>query len=196
MLCRYPGEVTDVLIRPAHPFDAAFAVPLIQGTIGRIGHALTGVTDDVAAERTLLGFYPLRGNRLSFEHQLIAQSPMGEPLGLIITYPGELGEVLDEPFRERLRALGLPDRIESGGTPGELYVDTLAVTQAARGRGLGARLLDAAVERAAALGLHQVGLLVEDSNPAARLYARQGFRPAVTRAQAGGTYTHLVREVG
>lgn len=185
----------DVQLRPAHPFDAAVAVPLIQGAIGRIGHALTGVTDDVAAERTLLGFYPLRGNRLSFEHQLIAQSPMGEPVGLILMYPGELGEVLDEPFRERLRALGLPDRIESGGTPGELYVDTLAVTEAARGQGLGARLLDAAAGRAAVLGLHRVGLLVEDGNPAARLYARQGFRPAGTRALAGGTFTHLVRDL-
>ncbi len=186
----------DVQLRPAHPFDAAFAVPLIQATIGRIGYALIGVTDDVAAERTLLGFYPLRGNRLSFEHQLIAQAPSGEPLGLILAYPGDHAEAMDEPFRERLRALGLPDRIESGGTPGELYVDTLAVTEAARGQGIGARLLDAAVERAATLGLHQVGLLVEDGNPAARLYARQGFRPAGTRALAGGTYTHLVRDVG
>ncbi|WP_058975905.1 GNAT family N-acetyltransferase [Deinococcus grandis] len=188
--------MTDVLIRPARPFDAAFAVPLIQATIGRIGYALTGVTDDVAAERTLLGFYPLRGNRLSFEHQFIAQSPTGEPLGLILAYPGEHAEALDDPFRERLHALGLPGRIESEGTPGELYVDTLAVTEAARGQGIGARLLDAAVERAATLGLHQVGLLVEDGNPAARLYARKGFRPAGTRALAGGTYTHLVRDVG
>ncbi|GGK93746.1 GNAT family N-acetyltransferase [Deinococcus radiotolerans] len=187
--------MTDVLIRPAHPFDAAFAVPLIQATIGRIGLALTGAAADVKAERALLGFYPLRGNRLSFEHQLIAQSPAGEPLGLILAYPGEHAEALDEPFRERLRALGLPGRVESEGTPGELYVDTLAVTEAARGRGTGGQLLDAAAERAAGLGLHRVGLLVEDGNPAARLYARQGFRPAGTRVLAGGTYTHLVRDL-
>ncbi|GGR78976.1 GNAT family N-acetyltransferase [Deinococcus sedimenti] len=187
--------MTDVLIRPAHPFDAAFAVPLIQATIGRIGHALTGVTDDVTAERTLLGFYPLRGNRLSFEHQFIAQSPIGEPLGLILAYPGALAQGLDDPFRERLRSLGLPGHVESEGTPGELYVDTLAVTEAARGRGIGARLLDAAADRAVALGLHRVGLLVEDGNPAARLYTRQGFRPAGKRALAGGTYTHLVRDL-
>lgn len=187
--------MTDVLIRPAHPFDAAFAVPLIQATIGPIGQALTGASASVEAERAMLGFYPLRGNRLSFEHQLIAQAPTGEALGLLLAYPGALAGALDDPFRERLRALGLPGHVESEGTPGELYVDTLAVTEAARGRGIGGRLLDAAADRAAVLGLNRVGLLVEDGNPAARLYDRQGFRPAGTRRLAGGTYTHLVRDL-
>lgn len=195
MLCRYPGSMTDVLIRPAHAFDATFCVPLIQATIGRIGHALAGTTDDVAAARTMLGFYPLRGNRLSFEHQLIAQAPSGEPLGVILAYPGDHAEALDDPFRERLRALGLPGHVESEGTSGELYVDTLAVTETARGRGIGGRLLDAAATRAAALGLDRVGLLVEDGNPAARLYVRQNFRPAGRRHLAGGMYTHLVRDL-
>ena len=50
----YAGRMTDVLIRPAHPFDAAFAVPLIQATIGAIGLALTGASASVEAERAML----------------------------------------------------------------------------------------------------------------------------------------------
>lgn len=123
-----------VHIRPARPFDAAFAVPLVQATVGRIGLALTGAASDTEAARVLLGFFPLAGNRLSHRNTLIAEGP-GGPLGLAVAYPGSEAEALDAPFHERLRALGLPDRIDPEATPGELYLDTLAVAQGARGRG-------------------------------------------------------------
>ncbi|UBV43398.1 GNAT family N-acetyltransferase [Deinococcus taeanensis] len=181
-----------VTVRPARPFDAAFAVPLIQETIGKIGLALTATSSATEAQRVLLGFFPLRDNRLSHQNVLIAERA-GQPLGLAVTYAGADAARLDEPFRERLRALGLPGEVISEGTPGELYVDTLAVLPGARGQGVGTLLLSAAADRAAGLGLTQVGLLVEDGNPAARLYGRLGFRPAGTRRLAGGTYTHLVR---
>ncbi|MFC6750508.1 GNAT family N-acetyltransferase [Deinococcus aquaticus] len=71
-------------------------------------------------------------------------------------------------------------------------MDTLAVTEAARGQGVGATLLEAAAAQARTLGLSRVGLLVEDGNRAATLYARVGFRAAGTRTLAGGSYTHLI----
>ncbi|GGS19396.1 GNAT family N-acetyltransferase [Deinococcus knuensis] len=186
-----PGMPEPVVIRPAAAFDAAFAVPLVQQTIGRVGLALTGTDSDTGAARAMLGFFPLRGNRLSYEHVLIAARG-AEPLGLLLAYPGAQAAALDDPFRERLVSLGLPGHVESEGTPGELYVDTLAVTGAARGQGVGATLLEAAAARARTLGLSRVGLLVEDGNRAAALYARVGFRAAGTRSLAGGTYTHMV----
>ncbi len=185
------GMPEPVAIRPAAAFDAAFAVPLVQQTIGRVGLALTGADSDTGAARAMLGFFPLRGNRLSYQNVLIAaRGP--EPLGLLLAYPGADAHALDDPFRERLASLGLPEQVESEGTPGELYVDTLAVTEAARGQGVGAALLAAAAGQARARGLDRVGLLVEDGNRAATLYARMGFRPAGTRTLAGGTYTHMV----
>ncbi|MFT2721326.1 GNAT family N-acetyltransferase [Deinococcus sp. A31D244] len=180
-----------IVIRAAVPFDAAFAVPLVQQTIGKVGRALTGADSDTGAARAMLGFFPLRANRLSYQNVLIAaRGP--EPLGLLLAYPGAQAQALDDPFRERLASLGLPAQVESEGTPGELYVDTLAVTEAARGQGVGATLLEAAAAQARTLGLSRVGLLVEDGNRAATLYARVGFRAAGTRTLAGGTYTHMV----
>ena len=186
-----PGMPEPIVIRAAVPFDAAFAVPLVQQTIGKVGLALTGADSDTGAARAMLGFFPLRANRLSYQNVLIAaRGP--EPLGLLLAYPGAQAHTLDDPFRERLASLGLPAQVESEGTPGELYVDTLAVTEAARGQGLGATLLEAAAAQARTLGLSRVGLLVEDGNRAATLYARVGFRAAGTRTLAGGSYTHLI----
>ncbi|MBZ9712682.1 GNAT family N-acetyltransferase [Deinococcus multiflagellatus] len=182
------------MVRPATPDDAAFAAPLIQATIGRIGWALTGTQSDESAARVIQAHWAQPGHRLSLERVRVLERA-GEPLGLSVAYPGANAWALDEPWRARLQALGQPDDIESEGTPGELYLDTLAVVPAARGQGLGAHLLAHTAHWAAGLGLPRVGLLVEADNPAARLYARAGFRPVGTRQLAGGTYTHLVRPV-
>lgn len=186
--------MTSLTIRPAQVFDAAFAAPLIQDTIGKIGLHLTGTRNDTDAAHVIAEFFVLRGNRLSFTHTLVAERE-GRPLGLAVAYPGDLAYALDEPFRAHRSSLGLTPDVDSEGTPGELYLDTLAVTGAARGQGLGGRLLDAVAERASAAGLRRVGLLVEDGNPAARLYARQGFRVTDWRELAGSRYAHMTLDV-
>ena len=68
--------------------------------------------------------------------------------------------------------------------PGTLLMDGLFVAPAARGRGVGTRLLAAVAERARAEGCAEVRLDVVDGNRARALYEREGFRPA-GRVEAG-----------
>lgn len=79
----------------------------------------------------------------------------------------------------------------------EADVQTVAVAPAARGRGLGGRLLDALVAEAARRGATSVLLEVRaDNAPAIALYASRGFeRIAVRRAyyQPGGVDAHVMR---
>lgn len=64
----------------------------------------------------------------------------------------------------------------------EAEILTLAVRPSARRGGLGARLVEAAVVRAAALGAERMFLEVAEDNAAARaLYARAGFHEAGRR---------------
>lgn len=64
----------------------------------------------------------------------------------------------------------------------EAEILTLAVRPAARRAGLGGRLVEAAVVRAAALGSDRMFLEVAEDNQAARtLYARAGFQEAGRR---------------
>lgn len=157
-------------VRPARPDDAAFAAPLLQEAIGAVGHALTGTSDDASSAAVLGAFFRQAGNRVSFAHTLVAEDPVG-PLGLAVAYPGTEAPVLDGPLRARLRERGLAADFPVEGSPGELYLDTLAVSAAARGQGVGGVLLEACMKRAQTLGLGRVGLLV------------------------GGQYLHLVREL-
>jgi ribosomal protein S18 acetylase RimI-like enzyme len=59
------------------------------------------------------------------------------------------------------------------------YVETLSVLPDARGRSIGAALLDAAAQRLAALGVDDMELTVVARNERARrFYAREGFEEA------------------
>lgn len=183
-----------VRIRPAQLFDAGFAAPLIQSTIGGVGRALTGTATDEDAAHVLAEFFPLRGHRLSFTHTLIAETG-SQPVGLLVSYPGEFAVALDGPFRDHLRTIGQPAITEPEGQPGELYLDTLAVSPGWRGRGVGGALLEAAVLRAQTLGLTRLGLLSEAHNPATRLYTRHGFEAAGERTVSGIRFIHLILEL-
>ena len=188
----FPPEFhTGLHIRPAQTFDAAFAAPLIQAAIGPVGWALTGTRSDEDAAHVIAEFFPLRGQRLSFLHTLIAELG-GQPVGLAVVYPGEFAHALDEPVRAHRRSLGLSPEVESEAQAGELYLDTLAVTPAARGQGVGGALLERCAARARDLGL-PLTLLVEEGHPARRLYERSGFVPAGTREIAGQRYTRMER---
>ena len=189
-----PPQAPAPQVRAAVPADAAFAAPLIQATIGAIGHALTGEPDDAGAARVIADFFARPGHRLSAEYTLLLEEG-GVPLGLAVLYPGDRAMSLDAPFRDRLRALGRPDRIAAEARPGELYLDTLAVAASARGRGLGATLLVACAARSAAAGL-PLALLVEEGNPAGRLYRRLGFAGDEEVTVAGHRYLRLRQEAG
>ena len=182
-----------VTVRPAQVFDAGFAAPLIQDTIGAIGYALTGSHTDDEAAHIIAQFFTLRGNRLSFTNVLIAECD-GQPAGLAVLYHGEFAPQLDAPFREFLKSRDLPDHIVSEGLPGELYLDTLATLPQYRGQGIGSALLRACAAQARRQGL-PLGLLVEEGNPAQALYTRHGFRESGRADIAGHRYVRMRQSV-
>ena len=76
---------------------------------------------------------------------------------------------------------------------GEAEILTLAVTPAARGKGLGRKLLQAAISKAHAMGAQTMFLEVGTENPAAlALYARLGFAKIGTRKAYYGSGDALV----
>ena len=61
---------------------------------------------------------------------------------------------------------------------------TIAVVPSQRGKGLGAELLEALLERARREGYTRISLSVEPDNPALHLYERHGFRRVGERGDA------------
>jgi ribosomal protein S18 acetylase RimI-like enzyme len=81
--------------------------------------------------------------------------------------------------------LGLLALLARDSENARFLMDGLFVAPAARGRGVGTRLLDAIAEEARARGYREVRLDVVEENPRARaLYERLGYRP-VARHSTG-----------
>ena len=109
--------------------------------------------------------------------------------------PGDTALVLIERFRPVGAAWC---RLFTAAEPGYGFVDaetpelTIAVVPSCRGRGYGAELLSALLERARADGFRQVSLSVEPDNPAIALYRRHGFETVAERGGACVMVAELV----
>ena len=116
-------------------------------------------------------------------------------VGICVSYDGTLLHQLRQAFIDAaIKEWGMdhsaiPDETQAG----ELYLDSLAVDPAYRGRGIASLLLRASIDKSRALGLPATGLLVDVGNPKAEsLYNKVGFRYAGTNSWGGHDMRHYV----
>ncbi|ARU16504.1 GNAT family N-acetyltransferase [Croceicoccus marinus] len=83
---------------------------------------------------------------------------------------------VDRPDLDRICGFALLRRVLD-----EEELLLIAISPESRGRGLGARLLDRAVETSRDLGCSKIFLEMRDDNPARHLYHARGFRPVGLR---------------
>lgn len=116
-------------------------------------------------------------------------------VGICVSYDGALLHQLRQAFIDAaIKEWGMdhsaiPDETQAG----ELYLDSLAVDPAYRGRGIARLLLEASVEKSKRMNLPSTGLLVDVGNPRAEaLYNKVGFRYAGTNSWGGHDMRHYV----
>ena len=151
-------------------------------------------------EHTLDDFERMTGlvekehSQYSYANTHVALSDDGEVMGICVTYDGAQLHSLRRAFIQAAKeSFGLDySNIDDETGPGELYLDSLAVDERYRGRGIATELLRVAADKAAAMGLPAVGLLVDKGNPLAeRLYIKAGFRYINDASWGGHAMKHL-----
>lgn len=185
-----------MIIRKAEPTDAAFAAPLIYEAIGDIANMLTGAQEADEAIRMMGEFFAQKNNRLSYENALIAMDE-GVPVGLALFYHGSQTEAMDQPFVDHVQRLtGKAPRIVKEAKDDEFYLDTVVVSDACRGKGIGKKLLEAFEKEGERRGHERVALLVDEENGRARqLYESIGYRQDGTIMLNGHLFSHMVKEL-
>ena len=130
----------------------------------------------------------------SYRNTLVAMEGQ-KVTGIAVSYDGGRLHQLRQAFIQAARKYigkdhsGMDDETQAG----ELYLDSLAVLPEYRRQGIAQRLLKATKEKADAMGLPCVGLLVDQGNPAGEaLYASAGFRYANDSHWGGHPMKHLV----
>ena len=133
-------------------------------------------------------------SQYSYRNTLVAVEGQ-KVIGIAVSYDGGKLHELRQAFIHAAKEYigkdhsGMDDETQAG----ELYLDSLAVQPEYRRQGIAQRLLIATKEKADAMGLPRVGLLVDNGNPVGEtVYAAAGFCYANDSRWGGHPMKHLV----
>lgn len=133
-------------------------------------------------------------SQYSYLNTLTAVDGRGKLCGICVCYDGGQLHFLREAFVKAMREkCGRDFRdLDDETSAGELYIDSLAVREDERGKGIATMLLKAAVDRARKENFPAAGLLVDKGNPRAeRLYSKLGFEYINDATWGGHPMRHL-----
>jgi len=176
------------LFRPSNARDAADAAHLIYLAWGVASHYFFCQPDAARTEAFLAALHAQRGHRYSHQFGTLALGSTG-PAGLLLAVPGThllrlTWTLIPLVMRHSGVAAGArfalrwwPFLLRAESARDELYIDTVSVEPAWRGRGMGTALMAEAEQEAHRLGLNACSLSVDLTNHRARdLYERLGYR--------------------
>lgn len=167
-----------VTFRPAEAIDAAKIAPIMLLAMEDIVYYFIGERNLQKAVDVLAYFIAQPGNQYSYANILIAEEG-NEILGQLCLYDGGELEQLRQPILDYLKKefqVEVPS-LEMETQAGEIYLDTIAVSTNAQGKGIGKKLLQYAIDKFVVDQGKTLGLLVDKDNPAAKkLYLNIGFK--------------------
>jgi ribosomal protein S18 acetylase RimI-like enzyme len=201
-----------ISIRPARPADSTQVARLIYLTMGIEADWLFGQQKGHPTLQVLADLYRQKNNRLSHVHGHLAEQD-GQPVGLLVSFPGRLLSRLDRLTGWcLLKIMGLSAtlrlaRIQSAygdlkeTEADEFYISNLAVFPDFEGQGIGSRLMAFAEGLARDSGLQKCSLIVAFGHDhACSLYKRLGYKVQRTFlnshpkvAEGSGGYHKMVK---
>ncbi len=194
MLCMSHFDPTlHLRIRQAMPEDASFIARHVLEALHWGMYELPLSAEQETAWRELTELCRRDDVLYSHRYAQIAEWD-GQPIGLLIRYPGADYRRLRSNTFPRLSAFrGTdPETMADETTAGEYYIDSLAVAPSHRGRGVAEMLLRTALTEAADRGLMATLLVDPDNPPALRLYGRVGFVADGTIFAFGQLYMRMI----
>lgn len=119
-----------------------------------------------------------------------------EILGVAFGYMEHEEAIIDLPLTDVFSRMGIDESEkmfhDKEASPEEWYLDSLAVRADQRGKGIGARLLEALPNFAKQQGADRIGLNVDKENPRAKkLYHRVGFETDGLVTISNHLYDHM-----
>lgn len=184
--------IQQITLRPATINDAPAIAEVIHCAIG-----------DEAASRDYCGENYLEvlsavaraeNTQYSWVNAIVAECD-GKIVGGVVGYDGALLKPLRKGTLDIIRQLvGRAPSIPNETDDSEYYLDSVAVHEDFRGRGIGKLLVEAFCNKAFDAGAQRVGLIVDVENPdAQKVYTSVGFRAVGQRMFFGHKMHHLQR---
>ncbi|MEG1573890.1 MAG: N-acetyltransferase [Bacteroidales bacterium] len=184
----------EKIIRDASLEDAEDIAKIIMlAFYSDLCNTISNGNGDSGAFDLLKELASLPDSQYSYRNTIICEVD-GKTAGGICGYDGGKLHVLRKQLIASLQKRGwrTPDNLTDETKEGEFYLDSLAVYPDFRGMRIASDLIDAATARAARMGFHYAGLLVDIENPEAeKLYTRLGFSRIDTTLFLGHSMYHM-----
>ncbi|GIO29693.1 MULTISPECIES: GNAT family N-acetyltransferase [Paenibacillus] len=184
-------------IRQAVPEDARQAARLLYDALHDVAHQLTGEEKEQDVVEMLERYFAADEGRLSHKQALVKEID-GVVAGVVVAYGGDQIAELDRPILDRLRKLKNDPhfRLDKESDEDEYYIDTLSVSPAFGGQGIGTKLIRASEEQASALGYGKIAMaVVTDNARAYSLYLHLGYEVDKEITINGHVYYHMVKRL-
>ncbi|ERJ59513.1 GNAT family N-acetyltransferase [Sphingobacterium paucimobilis] len=163
-------------IRKANKEDASQIAGLMILAMTEIVYQFIGKEDFEEGKRFLSDLIQREDNQYSYQYIFVAEDKEGI-LGQICLYPGAQLEALRKPVLAHIKTRYAIDyQVANETQAGEIYLDTIAVSSLAQGKGIGKLLINYVIDEFVNKKQEVLGLLVDFDNPnAKRLYEKMGF---------------------
>jgi ribosomal protein S18 acetylase RimI-like enzyme len=196
-------RIMSITIRPAQKNDAHYLAPLIYSAIEDLAEHFTGASSANEAIERLAHLVAEEENRFSYQYALVIEDD-GNIIGVGSAYPEniidnltirtiELSKQFSWHIKSKLESRLLKDKEAPQGT---YYIDHLAVNEDYRGRGYATLLIKAMESNALEMGFGVISLLVDTTNPKARvLYEKLGYSFLYNVLANGHSYVALVKNL-
>ncbi len=180
-------------IRKATPKDAYQAVPLLMEAMGELAYMFSGTPDLKKTVAVLERFFVEETTRTSHKNCIVYEENK-VVRGVMVFYGGDQREALDRGILNHLQRTKNPlNSLDRECFEDEFYIDSLAVDEDFRNRGIATKLFEYAMDQAITQGFTKLALLVDSDNTAAQQYYKNlGFVKDVDLVVNHHLYYHLI----
>lgn len=180
-------------IRNAVPKDAHQTVPLLMDAMGELAYMFSGTPDLRQTIHVLEQFFIEETTRTSHKNCIVYEEN-NVVRGVMVFYGGDRREALDCGILDYLQRTENPlSSLDRECFEDEFYIDSLAVDEAFRNRGIATKLFNYAIQDAIKEGFTKISLLVDSDNTTAQQYYKNlGFAKDVDLVVNHHLYYHLV----
>lgn len=183
------------MIRRALRQDARTCIQLLNLAMEDIAFALSGTCDQASSDEILVSFFTKDTNRISHQNVYVYEDG-GEIIGAVCAYLGADAAMLDEPIVARLRLNDPNANLEVECFNDEFYIDSIAVSEKFRGRGIASELIKFIFELTKEKGVKKTALIVdENKKKTMEFYERLGFKTDCEKIINSHRYYHMIKEI-
>ncbi|MGG7073606.1 N-acetyltransferase [Campylobacter sp. 9BO] len=183
------------MILQAQTTDAKTCIKLLRLAMEDAAFYLAGTSDDRLCNEILSKFFTSEVNRISYKNVYVYKENSAVVGAMCVYFGGDL-DILDTEILANAKALNSNLVLANECEEDEFYIDSIAVDEKFRGKGIASKLISHAFVIAKEKNHKKVSLIVDETKPKTlAFYESLGFKNIGKKEIYKHRYHHLIKEI-